>query len=137
MKINGRWHVPQGTAFSSHIVKYPMDVITQSNSVLDMSSSIENEFICTQIAKELGFNVPNVEIITTESGAKALAVKRFDRCFGDGVVTRRHQEDFCQIFGVPEHLKYQSENNLEVSKIVDVLSFSAQSKANNHDFLSL
>ncbi|MDF4906224.1 HipA domain-containing protein [Vibrio parahaemolyticus] len=134
MKTNGRWYVPQGTAFSSHIVKYPMDVINQSNSVLDMSSSIENEFICTQIAKELGFNVPSVEIITTESGAKALAVKRFDRCFGDGVVTRRHQEDFCQIFGVPEHLKYQSENNLGVSKIVDVLSLSAQSKANNHDF---
>ncbi|MBF4296472.1 type II toxin-antitoxin system HipA family toxin, partial [Vibrio anguillarum] len=58
MKTNGRWYVPQGTAFSSHIVKYPMDVITQSNSVLDMSSSIENEFICTQIAKELGFKVP-------------------------------------------------------------------------------
>ncbi|EJL6762742.1 HipA domain-containing protein [Vibrio cholerae] len=134
MKTNGKWYVPQGTAFSSHIVKYPMDVITQSNSVLDMSSSIENEFICTQIAKELGFKVPDIEIITAESGAKALAVKRFDRCFGDGVVTRRHQEDFCQILGVPEHQKYQSENNLSVSKIVDVLSLSAQSKANNHDF---
>ncbi|EPB3409321.1 HipA domain-containing protein [Vibrio cholerae] len=134
MKTNGKWYVPQGTSFSSHIVKYPMDVITQSNSVLDMSSSVENEFICNQIAKELGFNVPNLEIITAESGAKALAVKRFDRCFGDGVVTRRHQEDFCQIFGVPEHQKYQSENNLGVSKIVDVLSLSAERKANNHDF---
>lgn len=134
MKTNGRWYVPQGTAFSSHIVKYPMDVITQSNSVLDMSSSVENEFICTQIAKELGFRVPDMDIITVESGAKALAVKRFDRCFGDGVVTRRHQEDFCQIFGVPEHQKYQSENNLSVSKIVNVLSLSEERKANNHDF---
>ncbi|EOB2574609.1 HipA domain-containing protein [Vibrio fluvialis] len=134
MKTNGRWYVPQGTAFSSHIVKYPMDVIAQSNSVLDMSSSVENEFICTQIAKKLGFKVPDMEIITAESGAKALAVKRFDRCFGDGAVTRRHQEDFCQIFGVPEHLKYQSESNLGVSKIVDVLSLSAERKANNHDF---
>ncbi|ENM3732821.1 HipA domain-containing protein [Vibrio cholerae] len=134
MKTNGKWYVPQGTAFSSHIVKYPMDVITQSNSVLDMSSSIENEFICAQITKELGFKVPDMDIITVESGAKALAVKRFDRCFGDGVVTRRHQEDFCQILGVPEYQKYQSENNLSVSKIVDVLSLSAQSKANNHDF---
>lgn len=133
-RLNGKWYVPQEKSLSSHIIKYPMDVIAQSNSVLDMSSSIENEFICTQISKELGFNVPNVEIITTESGAKALAVKRFDRCFGDGVVTRRHQEDFCQIFGVPEHLKYQSENNLGVSKIVDVLSLSAQSKTNNHNF---
>ncbi len=113
-----------------------MDVIAQSNSVLDMSRSVENEFICAQIAKELGFRVPDMDIITVESGAKALAVKRFDRCFGDGVVTRRHQEDFCQIFGVPEHQKYQSENNLSVSKIVDVLSLSAQSKANNHDFLN-
>ncbi|KIP70381.1 HipA [Vibrio harveyi] len=133
-RLNDKWYVPQGKSISSHIIKYPMDAIAQSNSILDMSSSVENEFICTQIAKELGFNVPNMEIITTESGAKALAVKRFDRCFGDGVVTRRHQEDFCQIFGVPEHLKYQSENNLGVSKIVDVLSLSAQSKTNNHNF---
>ncbi|MCR9838096.1 HipA domain-containing protein [Vibrio parahaemolyticus] len=133
-RLNGKWYVPQEKSLSSHIIKYPMDVIAQSNSVLDMSGSVENEFICTQIAKELGFKVPDMEIITAESGAKALAVKRFDRCFGDGVVTRRHQEDFCQIFGVPEHLKYQSENNLGVSKIVDVLSLSAQSKANNHNF---
>lgn len=35
-----------------------------------MSSSIENEFICTQISKELGFKVPDIEIITAESGAK-------------------------------------------------------------------
>ncbi len=133
-RLNGKWYVPQEKSLSSHIIKYPMDVIAQSNSVLDMSGSVENEFICIQIAKELGFKVPDIEMITAESGAKALAVKRFDRCFGDGVVTRRHQEDFCQIFGVPEHQKYQSENNLGVSNIVDVLSFSAKSTANNHDF---
>ncbi|MCA3937581.1 HipA domain-containing protein [Vibrio vulnificus] len=133
-RLNGKWYVPQGKSISSHIIKYPMDTIAQSNSVLDMSSSVENEFICNQIAKELGFNVPDIEIITAESGAKALVVERFDRCFVDGVVSRRHQEDFCQIFGVPEHQKYQSENNLGVSKIVDVLSLSAESKANNHDF---
>ncbi|EHH1093687.1 HipA domain-containing protein [Vibrio alginolyticus] len=134
MKTNGRWYVPQGTAFSSHIVKYPMDVITQSNSVLDMSSSIENEFICAQIAKELGFKVPNVEIITVQSGAKALAVERFDRCFGNRIVSRRHQEDFCQIFGVPEHKKYQSENGLGVANIVDTLKFSTGRTVNADDF---
>ncbi|MGY5761313.1 HipA domain-containing protein [Vibrio cincinnatiensis] len=134
MKLNDKWYVPQRKSISSHIIKYPIGAIAQNNSVLDMRSSVENEFICAQIAKKLGFNVPNVEIITTASGARALAVERFDRCFGDGVVTRRHQEDFCQIFGVPEHQKYQSENNLGVSNIVDVLSFSAKSTANNHDF---
>ncbi|EGQ9271265.1 type II toxin-antitoxin system HipA family toxin [Vibrio parahaemolyticus] len=133
-RLNGKWYVPQEKSISSHIIKYPMDAIVQNNSVLDMSSSVENEFICNQIAKELGFSVPDIEIITAESGAKALVVERFDRCFVDGVVSRRHQEDFCQIFGVPEHQKYQSENNLGVSKIVDVLSFSAERKADNHDF---
>ncbi|TOO28129.1 HipA domain-containing protein, partial [Vibrio parahaemolyticus] len=96
------WYAPQGKSISSHIIKYPMGAIAQNNSVLDMRSSVENEFICTQIAKKLGFNVPNVEIITTVSGAKALAVERFDRCFSSSVASRRHQEDFCQIFGVPE-----------------------------------
>ncbi|HHF2901331.1 TPA: HipA domain-containing protein [Vibrio alginolyticus] len=133
-RLNGKWYVPQEKSLSSHIIKYPMNAIAQSNSVLDMSSSVENEFICTQIAKELGFKVPDMEIITTESGAKALVVERFDRCYVDGIMSRRHQEDFCQIFGVPEHQKYQSENNLGASKIVDVLSLSAERKANNHDF---
>ncbi|EOB3583561.1 HipA domain-containing protein [Vibrio vulnificus] len=134
MKLNGKWYVPQGKSISSHIIKYPMDAITQSSSVLDMSSSIENEFICTQIAKELGFKVPNVEIIATESGAKALAVERFDRSFGERSVSCRHQEDFCQILGVPEHRKYQSENGLGITSIADVLNFSAESNVNTHDF---
>ncbi|MCA3968220.1 HipA domain-containing protein [Vibrio vulnificus] len=133
-RLNGKWYVPQGKSISSHIIKYPMDTIAQSNSVLDMSSSVENEFICNQIAKELGFNVPNVEIIATESGAKALAVERFDRSFGERSVSCRHQEDFCQILGVPEHRKYQSENGLGITSIADVLNFSAESNVNTHDF---
>jgi serine/threonine-protein kinase HipA len=111
-----------------------MNVITQSSSIVDMSSSIENEFICTKIAEELGFKVPNVEIISTESGAKGLAVERFDRSFGERIASRRHQEDFCQILGVPEHKKYQSENRLGISNIVDVLNYSIESKANIHNF---
>lgn len=133
-RLNGKWYVPQGKSISSHIIKYPMDTIAQSNSVLDMSSSVENEFICNQIAKKLGFNVPNVEIIATESGAKALAVERFDRSFGERSVSCRHQEDFCQILGVPEHRKYQSENGLGITSIADVLNFSAESNVNTHDF---
>ncbi|MBF4254114.1 type II toxin-antitoxin system HipA family toxin, partial [Vibrio anguillarum] len=69
-KLNGKWYVPQEKSLSSHIIKYPMDVIAQSNSVLDMSGSVENELICTQIARELGFKVPDIEIMTAESGAK-------------------------------------------------------------------
>ncbi|WP_029826341.1 HipA domain-containing protein [Vibrio parahaemolyticus] len=133
-RLNGKWYVPQGKSISSHIIKYPMNAIAQSNSVLDMSSSIENEFICTQIAKELGFQVPNVEIITTESGAKGLAVERFDRNFGERIVSRRHQEDFCQILGVPEHRKYQSENGLGITNIANVLNFSMESNVDTHNF---
>ncbi|KQH90210.1 serine/threonine protein kinase HipA [Vibrio fluvialis] len=134
MKLNDKWYVPQGQSISSHIIKYPMGAIVQNNSVLDMRSSVENEFICTQIAKKLGFNVPNVEIITTLSGVKALAVERFDRCFGSSVASRRHQEDFCQIFGVSETKKYQSENQLGTSKIADFLNASTKSHENTRDF---
>jgi len=134
MKLNDKWYVPQGKSISSHIIKYSMGAIAQNNSVLDMRSSVENEFICAQIAKKLGFNVPNVEIITTASGAKALAVERFDRCFSSSVASRRHQEDFCQIFGVPENKKYQSENQLGTSKIADFLTASTKGHENTRDF---
>lgn len=133
-RLNGKWYVPQERSLSSHIIKYAMDAIAQSNTVLDMSSSVENEFICTQIAKKLGFNVPNVEIITTLSGAKALAVERFDRCFSSSVASRRHQEDFCQFFGVPETKKYQSENQLGISKVANFLNASTKSYENTRDF---
>ncbi|MGY6349197.1 HipA domain-containing protein [Vibrio parahaemolyticus] len=134
MRLNDKWYIPQGNSISSHIIKYPMDVIAQSKSVLDMSNSVENEFICTQIAKALNFKVPNVEVITTTSGAKALAVERFDRRCDGREVFRRHQEDFCQIFGIAENKKYQSECQLGISNIAHFLKGSLGSRANALEF---
>ncbi|MGV8617843.1 HipA domain-containing protein, partial [Pseudomonas aeruginosa] len=42
------------------------------------SNSVENEYLCTLIAKEFDLPVPHCSIITTKN-VKALAVERFDR----------------------------------------------------------
>ncbi|WP_413735997.1 HipA domain-containing protein [Shewanella sp. BJSY2023SW005] len=55
-----------------------MGEIPQANATLDLKDSVENEYLCIELAKALGFAVPSVNIIKTDN-LKALAVKRFDR----------------------------------------------------------
>jgi serine/threonine-protein kinase HipA len=75
----------------------------------------ENEYSVMEWARRAGFDVPQCEIATpeqleelktvVEAGARALAVKRYDRAAG----TRVHQEDFAQVMGrSPGDPKYES-----------------------------
>ena len=45
---------------------------------IDLSQSVENEYLCTLIAKALGLPVPHCFIMQVGK-VKALAVERFDR----------------------------------------------------------
>lgn len=55
--------MPKGNTPTSHIIKLPIGEIKQPTSILDLTESVENEFICIELARELGFDVPTVEII--------------------------------------------------------------------------
>ena len=43
--------------------KLPIGEIRQPNATLDLSQSVDNEYYCLLLAKELGLNVPDAEII--------------------------------------------------------------------------
>ncbi|ESU76445.1 Protein hipA [Shigella dysenteriae WRSd3] len=78
--------------------------------LVTLSQSVDNEYYCLLLAKELGLNVPDAEIIKA-GNVRALAVERFDRRWNTErtVLLRLPQEDMCQTFGLPSSVKYESD----------------------------
>ncbi len=101
-----------------------------------MSDSVENEYLCIQLAKKLGFNVPNVEIIHCD-GIKAIAVERFDRKWikNNTKLLRLPQEDMCQAFGLPSSIKYEADGGPSIKIIMDLLMGSSQSLKDRDAFM--
>lgn len=66
-----------------------------------------NEFFCMKLARAVGLNVPDVDII--EGEYPLYITRRFDRIEVDGVIKRIHQQDFCQARGITSAKKYESD----------------------------
>lgn len=65
-----------------------------------------NEFFCMTLAKKIGLNVANVELVSF--GERVLQVERFDRYWKNPeCVARIHIIDGCQALNVPPNFKYQ------------------------------
>ena len=92
LKIGGRWHMPQGSTPTTHILKLPLGLIWHMRA--DMTESVENEWLCLAILRELGLPVANADIAHFGS-RKVLAVERFDRRWMDDGrwIARLPQED--------------------------------------------
>ncbi|GGF78030.1 toxin HipA [Azorhizobium oxalatiphilum] len=112
---NGSWFKPTGTAATTHILKPQIGMLPGG---VDLSNSVENEYLCLKLLGALG--VPVAEAgMTTFGGRRTLVVERFDRLWArDGRLLRLPQEDMCQALSVPPSLKYQSEGG---PGIVDIL----------------
>lgn len=124
LKINGAWHLPHGATPTTHILKLPLGLIGGERR-FDMTTSIENEWICAKILEKLDFNVAQTEIAIFD-GVKALVVKRFDRKWVDNNtwIARIPQEDFCQVFGLPNTKKYEVDGGPSIAKIMQYLAAS-------------
>lgn len=57
-RIGNDWCIPKGITPTTHIIKLPIGEIRQPNATLDLSQSVDNEYYCLLLAKELGLNVP-------------------------------------------------------------------------------
>ena len=92
-----RWLRPLGLAASTHVLK-----------VGSLPAIPEIEFICMTAARACGIEAADVRLL--DAGRPVLAVERFDRSRGAGesglVVTRLHQEDLAQAFGIVPWAKY-------------------------------
>ncbi|SRI38138.1 protein HipA [Shigella sonnei] len=110
--------------------------IRQSNATLDLSQSVDNEYYCLLLAKELGLNVPDAEIIKA-GRVRALAVERFDRRWNTErtVLLRLPQEDMCQTFGLPSSVKYESDGGPGIARIMAFLMGSSEALKDRYDFM--
>jgi serine/threonine-protein kinase HipA len=61
LRRDGKWFRPRGATPTTHILKLPLGVVG-GGLQLDLSQSVENEWLCAQILREFGFAVANTEM---------------------------------------------------------------------------
>jgi len=117
----GQWQKPIGTTATTHIFKPQIGRLPNG---IDLSCSVENEFLCLKLTK--AFGVPSAEVdIATFGGKRVLVVERFDRRWThDGRLLRLPQEDFCQALSVPPNRKYESEGGPGIPALLNLLKGS-------------
>jgi serine/threonine-protein kinase HipA len=134
--IDGRWCLPHGATPTTHILKLPMGLV--GNMRLDLSHSVENEWLCARILAACGLPVAECEPLQFED-IKVLAVQRFDRAWLHGPsgrwLARLPQEDCCQATGTPAALKYESDGGPGIDRIMSLLATSETPQADRRTFL--
>lgn len=123
---DGRWCRPHGATPTTHIFKLPLGLV--ANMKFDMSDSVENEWLCSEILRAYEMPVARTAPLMFED-MKVLAVERFDRMWwenpeGKRWLIRLPQEDMCQATATPPHLKYESDGGPGVRKIMKLLATS-------------
>lgn len=108
---DGRWGIPSGRIPTTHIFKPPNDAF---------QGHAENEHVCLQLAKALGFPAAESRVLRFEKQL-AIVVQRYDRVVSRRAVRRVHQEDMCQALGCPPTSKYQNQGGPNAKDIIDFL----------------
>ena len=92
-----RWHLPIDGAPSTHILK--PEPVYHPGLALAEAWALRVAAASTSAAEG--------RVMIAEGHPPTLVVTRFDRQTGaDGVVRRTHQEDMCQVLGIPPDIKY-------------------------------
>ena len=128
LRLDGAWCKPLRSTPTTHILKLPLGRVTRYNA--DFSASVENEWLCAQIVRELGLDVAETGIAQFGE-QRALVVERFERLWvNDGVdpphryLIRLPQEDLCQATGTPPLRKYEKEGGPGMLQCLDILGNS-------------
>jgi serine/threonine-protein kinase HipA len=129
---NDKWHVPHGTTATTHIMKPQIGMLP---SGIDLSHSVENEYLCMKLAQAFGLPAANVAIADFK-GTRVLVVERFDRLWTkDGRLLRLPQEDCCQALSVPPTRKYESDGGPGMPAVLDLLKASDDPDTDRRLFL--
>lgn len=136
LRMDGQWCLPQGATPTTHILKLPLGLV--GNMKFDLSESVENEWLCSEILAAYGMPVARTEVLSFED-MKVLAVERFDRRWqdgGDGArgLIRLPQEDMCQATGTPPHLKYEADGGPGIDRIMSLLETSRHAEHDRRTF---
>jgi serine/threonine-protein kinase HipA len=121
LRRDGKWYKPMGGTATTHILKPQIGRLPNG---IDLSNSVENEFLCLKLLSALGVPTAGAEIADF-GGRRTLIVERFDRRWtGDKRLLRLPQEDFCQALSIPPTRKYQSDNGPGMKDIIQLLKGS-------------
>jgi serine/threonine-protein kinase HipA len=94
---------------------------------LQFAGMPENEYAMMSLAARMGMNVPELQLVDVdeiegmpegigERKGQALAVRRFDRTDVGSV----HMEDFCQVFGLYPHEKYERRAYRSIANVINL-----------------
>ncbi|SMX37175.1 type II toxin-antitoxin system HipA family toxin [Octadecabacter ascidiaceicola] len=131
LRKGGQWIEPTGTTPTTHIIKPQIGRLPNG---MDLSDSVENEYLCLKLMEAFGLRAANVEMAQF-GDKKALVVERFDRRWtSDGRLIRLPQEDCCQALSIVPTQKYQNEGGPGIPDIMDLLLGSDDPNKDRYDF---
>jgi serine/threonine-protein kinase HipA len=132
LRWNDRWCKPHGTTATTHIFKPSIGKLPNG---VDLTASVENEYLCLKILGKLGLPAATADM-KTFGDRRVLIVERFDRLWTrDKRLLRLPQEDCCQALSVPPNLKYESDGGPGITEIVRLLRGSDEAVSDQRSFL--
>src|SRR5262249_45392510 len=129
-----RWHVPHSATPTTHIMKPQIGKLSNG---IDLTRSVENEYLCLKLIAAFGLPSANVAIADFK-GYRALVVERFDRLWTkerSKRLLRLPQEDCCQALSVPPTRKYETDGGPGIADVLEMLKGSDDPDADRRMFL--
>ena len=105
-------YLPVKQAPSSHIMKF---------ANMHYKRLAEVEFLVTSLAGSVGLRVVDLSLYPYAKDQSASISRRYDRYLDGERLRRLHQEDLCQVLGVPSVLKYEHDGGPSLVDCVDVI----------------
>ncbi len=132
LRHRGRWCRPSGATPTTHILKLPIGRAPQG---IDLSTSVENEWLCASILRAYGIDVASCTM-DRFGGYPVLVVERFDRRLSSDKswIIRVPQEDLCQATGTPATNKYQADGGPGIVSIMRLLLGSTRPDVDRRNF---
>lgn len=125
-KDNKIW-LPSVNTPTTHILK---------PAIADLDETVENEYFCLKLAKNVGINTPDAFMRTARS-TKYLLIERYDRIVANEHIKRIHQEDFCQALNIASRIKYENDGGPNVKDCTELLFKTTVPAQSRHLFLEM
>ena len=148
LRIGNTWHRPLGATPTTHILKLPLGIVG-GGLQLDLSDSVDNEWLCATLFEAMHLPVARTQIATF-GDQRVLVVERFDRHWRnvgardptaarfqvprDAWIARLPQEDFCQATGEPPEAKYEKDGGPGMAQILRILDRGAARERDSNLF---
>lgn len=133
LRHDGRWCRPIGSTPTTHLFKLPLGRV--GNMQADLSTSVENEWLCAKIVGAFGIATAACEMATF-GDQRVLIVERFDRRLSRDATwwVRLPQEDMCQATGTSPAQRYESDGGPGILKISELLFGSRTAAVDRRTF---